>query len=100
MFFAASRCFPSLYRTRSAWSSRYFHRVTTDSVHHDANGNLVTRKVPGIVGFPGEAYVLIDPEVGVALHAGSPLASTSAASADDKCQLTFFHESKYFGFGA
>jgi hypothetical protein len=55
--------------------------------------------VPGIGGFPGEAYVLIDPEVGVALCAASPLASTSAASADDKCQLTFFHESKHFGFG-
>ena len=79
--------------------ARCFHRLTTDFITHDARGNLVTRKVPIIIGNLGEAYVLIDPEVGTALCAASPTASASAASADDRCKLTFFHDSQHFGFG-
>ncbi len=99
MFRSASRPFFSLYSAKSACSSRYFHRVTSDFIHYDARGNLVTRKVPCIIGNPGESYVLIDPEVGSALRAASPFASAFAASAEERCKLTFFHDSHYFGVG-
>ncbi|KAJ0415367.1 hypothetical protein BJY00DRAFT_293634 [Aspergillus carlsbadensis] len=56
--------------------------------------------MPGLVGNPGDAFVLVDPEAGIALGAASPLPSTSAASTEDRCQLTFFHDSQHFGFGA
>lgn len=77
----------------------FFHRVTTDFVNYDARGNLVVMKEPIIIGNPGEAYVLIDPGVGSALCAASPFTSASAARAEDRCKLTFFHDSRHFGFG-
>jgi hypothetical protein len=98
MFRSAFRPFSSLRCTRSARTARYFHRVTTDFITHD-RGNLVTRKVPIIIGNPGETYVLIEQGVGSALRAASPFISTSAASAEDRCKLTFFHDSQHFGFG-
>ena len=55
--------------------------------------------MPVIVGDPGEAYVLIEQEVGSALRAASPFMSASAASAEYRCKLTFFHDSQHFGFG-
>ncbi|KAB8069842.1 hypothetical protein BDV29DRAFT_182018 [Aspergillus leporis] len=100
MFRCASRSFPSLYSTRSACTARYFHQVTTDFINYDGRGNLVTRRVPIIIGSPGETYVLIESSVGTALRAASPLASTSAACAEDRCKLTFFHDSQHFGFGS
>ena len=59
----------------------------------------MTRKVPIVIGNPGETYVLIEQEVGSALRAASPFISTSVASAEDRCKLTFFHDSQHFGFG-
>ncbi|KAL4807922.1 hypothetical protein BDV18DRAFT_136379 [Aspergillus unguis] len=97
MLRSASQPFFSLYKGPSA---RYFHRVTAEFIHHDASGNLITRKVPCISGNPGESYVLIDPEIGSALRAASPLAPASAASAEERCKVTFFHDSRFFGFGA
>jgi hypothetical protein len=85
--------------TRSARTARYFHRVTTNFITHDARGNLVTRKVPIIIGNLGETYVLIEQGVGSALRAASPFMS-SAASAKDRYKLTFFHDSQHFSFGA
>ena len=101
MFRSASRLFSPLYstkgvRTSTAW---YFHPATTDFISHVTRGNLVVRKMPIIIGNPGETYVLIDPGVGSALCAASPIASASAASIEDKCELTFFHDSQHFGFG-
>jgi hypothetical protein len=55
--------------------------------------------VPVIIGEPGETYVLIETEVGSAFRAASPFISASAASAKDRCKLTFFHDSQHFGFG-
>ncbi|OJD16311.1 hypothetical protein AJ78_03523 [Emergomyces pasteurianus Ep9510] len=102
MFRSAYRPFLSLHRATSTHrhTARYFHRVTTDFITHDVKGNLVTRKVSVIIGNLGETYVLIDPAVGSALRAASPFASASAASAEDRCKLTFFHDSKHFGFGS
>ncbi|KAJ5260659.1 hypothetical protein N7524_008683 [Penicillium chrysogenum] len=37
-------------------------------ITHDARGNLVTRKVPIIIGNLGETYVLIEQGVGSALE--------------------------------
>lgn len=101
MFRSASRPFSSLYSTKGvrASTARYFHRVTTDFISHDMRGNLVVRKVPIIIGNPGETYVLIDPGVGSALCAANPVESASAASIEDRCKLTFFHDSQHFGFG-
>lgn len=99
MFRSTFRPFSSLRCTRSARTARYFHRVITDFITHDTKGNLVTRKVPIIIGNPGETYVLIEQGVGSALRAASPFISTSAASAEDRCKLTFFHDSQHFGFG-
>lgn len=97
MFRSASRSF-SLRSTRNVRTARYFHRVTTNFINHDARGKIVARKVPVIIGDPGETYVLIDPGVGNALRAASPFTSTSVASAEDRCKLTFFHDSQHFGF--
>ena len=99
MFRCAFRPFSPFPRTSIAPTARYFHRVTTDFIAHDVKGNLVTRKVPVIIGDPGETYVLIEPGVGSALRAASPSTSASAASAEDRCKLTFFHDSQHFGFG-
>ncbi|KAJ5597383.1 hypothetical protein N7537_007467 [Penicillium hordei] len=100
MFRTAFWPFSSLRYTRSARTTRYFHQVTTDFITYDARGNLVTRKVPIIVGNPEETYFLIEQGVGSALRAASPLISASVASAEDRCKLTFFHDSQYFGFEA
>jgi hypothetical protein len=99
MICCAPRSFSFLYITRSPRAARYFHRVTTDFINHDARGHLVARKVPVIVGNPGETYVLIDLGVGSALRAASPFTSASAASTHDRCKLPFFHGSQYFWFG-
>ncbi|KAJ5177555.1 uncharacterized protein N7500_000254 [Penicillium coprophilum] len=83
---------------RGARTARYFHRVTTDFVTHDTRGNLLTKRVPIIIGDPGEAYVLLEKEVGSALSAADPSASAFIASAENRCKLTFFHASQHFGF--
>ncbi|KUM57012.1 hypothetical protein ACN42_g10183 [Penicillium freii] len=99
MFGSALRPFSPLRCTRSAPTARYFHQVTTDFVTYDVKENLITSKVPVIIGDPGETYVLIEQGVGSALRAASPFISSSAASAEDSCKLTFFHDSQHFGFG-
>ncbi|PLB43279.1 hypothetical protein P170DRAFT_514539 [Aspergillus steynii IBT 23096] len=76
---------------------RLLHRVTADFSSHDTDGNLVTRKVPIVVGDPGEHYVLIFPEVGRALCAESH--ASAAATVRDKCKLMFCHNSRSFGAG-
>lgn len=47
-----------------------------------------------IIGNPGETYVMIESGVGAALRAASPFTSV-----EDRCKLTFFHDSQHFGFG-
>ncbi|PTU17963.1 hypothetical protein P175DRAFT_0444972 [Aspergillus ochraceoroseus IBT 24754] len=98
MFRSASRPLTSFHITGGARTARYFHRVTTDFITHGVKGHLITRKVPVIIGNPGETYVLIDQGVGSALRAASPCTAASAASAEDRCKLTFFHDSQHFGF--
>ncbi|RAL09231.1 uncharacterized protein BO97DRAFT_427708 [Aspergillus homomorphus CBS 101889] len=89
----------SLYLLHTTRSARYFHRVTTNFINYDAQGDLLARKVPIIIGDPGQTYVLIDPTIGSALRAASPLTpASSAARAEDRCKLTFFHDLQYFGF--
>ncbi|KAJ5124358.1 uncharacterized protein N7515_008183 [Penicillium bovifimosum] len=90
MFRSAFRPLSSFPCPRSARSVRLLHRVTTDFIAHDARGDLVTRKVPVIVGDSGETYMLIEQEVGCALRAASPFISASAASAEYRYKLTFF----------
>ncbi|KAJ5724391.1 hypothetical protein N7493_006119 [Penicillium malachiteum] len=102
MFRCASPRFPFLNGLKSPRFMRYFHRVTAKFIDYDSSRNLVPKKVPIIVGNPGETYVLIDPGVGTAIRAVSlsNFASPSADGAGDRCQLTFFHDSQHFGFGS
>ncbi|KOS38369.1 hypothetical protein ACN38_g10811 [Penicillium nordicum] len=100
MFRCAFRPLSSFPCPRSARSARLLHHLTIDFITYNIRGNLVTRKVPAIVGEPGETYVLIEQEVGSALCAASPFISASAASAEYRYQLTFFHDSQHFGFGS
>jgi hypothetical protein len=41
-------------------TARPFHRITTSFITQDAKGNLVTERVPAIIGDPGEAYLLMN----------------------------------------
>ena len=100
MFLRASQRLSSFHTTKNAHSARYFHRVTVGLINHDVRGNLVTEKVPIIIGNLGETYVLIDPGVGSALRAVSPCTSASASpAAEDGRKLTFFHDTQRFGSG-
>jgi hypothetical protein len=89
---------PSLGFSRRVTVARYFHRVTAEFLNYDAQGKPVSTKVPAIIGNPGETYVLIYPEIGRALRAGSPRYA-SASGVEERCKLTFFHDSQHFGFG-
>ncbi|KAL4780179.1 hypothetical protein BJX76DRAFT_55392 [Aspergillus varians] len=88
---------PPKYSFRFA-ATRSFHKVTTDFSSYDAEGKLVTARVPIIVGDPGEAYVLIFPEIGRALSAAnqSDTSSSTTSTIGDQCKLTFFHDSQHF----
>ncbi|PYI32992.1 hypothetical protein BP00DRAFT_445015 [Aspergillus indologenus CBS 114.80] len=79
-------------------TARYFHRATLDFITYDATGKLVTEGLSGYIGNPGESYVIVPTKVGNAFRAASPVASSAATAAQDKCKLTFFHDSKHFGF--
>lgn len=52
-------------------------------------GKLITSKVPVIIGNTGETYVLVDPRVGTALRAASPVMCASAASAEARRKRRF-----------
>ncbi|KAJ5516109.1 hypothetical protein N7527_007669 [Penicillium freii] len=78
---------------RRACNTRLLHLVTTDFINYNTSGNLVTRKVPVMIGDPGETYMLIEQEV------GSALCATTAANVEYRYKLTFFHDSQHFGFG-
>lgn len=96
MFCSAFRPLSSF--PRSVCNTRLLHHVTTDFITYNTSGNLVTRKVPVMIGDPGETYMLIEQEVGSALCATSPFISASVASVEDRYKLTFFHDSQHFGF--
>ena len=58
--------------------------------------------MPVRVGDPEEAYVMIPPEVGRALQAGSSFFSNTSAPAhgsDGRYALTFFHDTQHFALG-
>lgn len=101
MFRFTAYSFVPLSRTRKLTAVRYLHRATGDFVNYDPKGSLSSTKVRILLGDPGETFVLIYPEIGHALHAGSLIhtCSTSATRAEDRCKLTFFHDSPHFGFG-
>lgn len=70
VFRSASRHFSSVHYTRSAHTTRYFHRVTTGFIIHDMKRNLITRKVPVVISNLGETYVLVD--LGLEVHSTLP----------------------------
>ncbi|KAJ5113359.1 hypothetical protein N7456_001893 [Penicillium angulare] len=85
--------------TRNIYTGLPLFYITTEFITHDTKGNLVTRKVPTTIGTPEDAFIFIDAETGNALRAASSFTSASAASAEYRCNLTFFHDTRHFGFG-
>ena len=80
---------------RKAATARALHTVTADFINHGPDGALVTNKVSIEIGDPGEAYVMIPPEVGRAFQAGSLLTNGSApTNGSAKCALNFFHDTQ------
>jgi len=78
--------------------ARALHTATADFITHGADGTLITSKVSIKICNPGEAYVMIPPEVGEALHAGSSPANISASKGGSaKSALSFFHDTQHFG---
>ncbi|KAK2746005.1 hypothetical protein FQN55_005827 [Onygenales sp. PD_40] len=104
------RCLPRVLapslgsRSLARPTARYLHQVTGTFINPDAKGCPVSTKVPIVVGDPGEAYVLIETDIGRAFHAASlrhaeSTASLSSQALEDTCKVTFFHDSQHFGFG-
>ncbi|KAJ5373482.1 hypothetical protein N7517_005488, partial [Penicillium concentricum] len=82
----------SPYFIAHASRTRHFHEITTDFITQDTAGTLVSKKVHVVIGNPGQAYVLIYPPVGEAFRAAS-----STAATQDRCKLSFFHDTQHFG---
>lgn len=91
----------SLYRARRIPLARQFHEATADFLNYDTRGNLITEKIPIIIGDPGQTYIMVYPEVGNAIRAAADQSriSTPAGIVGDICKLTFFHDSQHFGLG-
>lgn len=55
----------SLYRARRIPLARQFHEVTADFLnYHHTRGNLITEKIPIVIGDPGQSYIMVYPKVG------------------------------------
>ncbi|PGH11965.1 hypothetical protein AJ79_04552 [Helicocarpus griseus UAMH5409] len=70
------RCIPRVLRPSSSIglarpTARSLHHVTGDFLNYDAEGILVSTKVPMFIGNPGATFVLITTDIGRALHAAS-----------------------------
>ncbi|KAJ5963423.1 uncharacterized protein N7479_003299 [Penicillium vulpinum] len=84
----------SRYFVTQGSQTRHFHQITTDFITQDRTGKLVSKKVPVVLGNPGQAYVLIPPPVGEAFRDAS-----STAATQDRCRVSFFHDTQHFGLG-
>ncbi|KAI9741254.1 MAG: hypothetical protein M1834_002970 [Cirrosporium novae-zelandiae] len=82
---------------RTIRNARLFHAAIGTFVALDSSGKPVTREVKLIHGNAGESYILIPPEIGFALQAGSiPSNDISLKKDSESYALTFFHETKTF----
>lgn len=93
MFRNAARPLSRYFVAPGSWT-RHFHEITTDFITQDTTGNLASKKVSVIIGNPGQAYVLISPSVGEDFRNAS-----STAATQDRCKLSFFHDTQHFGLG-
>ena len=85
---------------RIAGRSRAFHDTTADFVKRGVTGEVVTSKVPISIGDPGEAFVLIPPEVGRAFDIDNALDdSLAVAKGSVRSALSFFHDTQLFAHG-
>ena len=87
-------------RTGLALRARGFHVATADFVNRGVNGELVTRQVSIRIGEPGESYVLVSPDVGEALQAGSASSNGFTPIEESaKSAMSFFHDTQHFAHG-
>lgn len=87
---------------RVAGSGRAFHAVTAEFVELDPDGKAVTTRESIRIGDPGEAYILIPPEIGHAFQAASPtihVSESAISNSQAKCTLCFFHDTRHFAHG-
>jgi hypothetical protein len=92
------------FSSRRPAGARCLHQVRGNFIDDDAKGPLVSTKVPIVLGDPGQTFVLVMPDIGRALYAASlhhAKSTTSGGSkpTEDRCKVTFFHDSQHFGFG-
>ncbi len=100
MFSRTSRCLPSIHVFRTVKGFRNFYAATGSFVSLDSHGSPVTEEVKIFHGDDHEAYVVIPPEIGYALQAGSLLTNNMSRYQDpERHALTFFHETKSFAHG-
>ena len=76
--------------------ARAIHEATAEFTKAGPDGTLVTEQVSLDIGNPGEAYVLIPPEIGYALQASGPPALNQRP---DRLTLRFFHDTQHFALG-
>lgn len=94
------RLFTTVHRIKPAARARACHSATADFVNYGAYGELVTDKVSIRIGDPGESYVMIPPEIGHALQAGSSLINgPTVPHGCARYALSFFHDTQHFAHG-
>ncbi len=94
------RCLTAIYCIKPAVRARAFHSATADFVNYGVNGELVTRKVSIRIGDPGDSYVMIPPEIGHALQAGTSLINgPTLTNGCARYALNFFHDTQHFAHG-
>lgn len=100
MLFRTLKSLHSIKAIRTVRNARFFHTAIGTFVTLDSSGKPVTKEVKLSHGDPNESYVLIPPEIGYALQAGSvPSNGMSLREDPEKHALTFFHETKTFAHG-
>jgi len=94
------KSFPTIKAIRTVRNTRFFHIAIGSFVTLDSSGEPVTKEVKLIHGDPNESYILIPPEIGYALQAGSvPSNGIFLGKDPEKHALTFFHRTRTFAHG-
>jgi hypothetical protein len=100
MLYQTFKSLSTIKAVRTVRTARFFHPAIGTFVALDSSGKPVKEEVKLIHGDPNESYVLIPPEIGYALQAGS-VPSNGIPLVDDpeKHALTFYHATNTFANG-